>query len=108
MPPDAQRKYKTLSYAEKIACLISEKDLLQIEKDFNEMQRVPPEVEAKGTDEVAKYQQSRLRPYLFNKPLQRIVSILRHNYKRDFNRVQIMKVTESHTRLQQPLGFSSL
>ena len=104
----AIRKYKTLTFAEKISCLIIDEELKAIEAGYRDMQTMPDNQDQMSQPEIEKYQQSRIQRELFNKTLKRVLNVLKYNYMPDFNRLQIQQLNNMHTKLQPCLGFNSL
>ena len=56
----AIRKYKTLTFAEKISCLIIDEELKAIEAGYRDMQTMPENQDQMSQPEIEKYQQSRI------------------------------------------------
>ena len=91
-------------------------DLNSIEQAYAKMTQPPPTIDGDDTvhtqlspSDLEEYQQSRVKPYIFNKVMGRIDKVLRYNYMTDFNRLQIQQVTFQATAHNMPrLGFNCL
>ena len=86
---DAYKRYKTLAQHEKIACLINNDDLRQIEMLYKRMTTLPDESKDLSPTELTAFQLSRLNRDLFGRIMQRIFRVLKNNYLSDYHRMRI-------------------